>query len=55
MGAPMRQALPPGILAEAVETLQQGGERVVLGPSADGGYIPFAATSVTPDVQGNCC
>lgn len=30
--------LPPDILAEAVETLRQGGERVVLGPSADGGY-----------------
>jgi rSAM/selenodomain-associated transferase 1 len=30
--------LPPGLLVQALETLRQPGDRMVLGPASDGGY-----------------
>ena len=38
--------LPPAILADAVHRLEQPGDRVVLGPSSDGGYYLLGCKTV---------
>src|SRR3954470_9262644 len=42
--------VPPNAFAEAVEILSKPGDRVVLGPSDDGGYYLIGLKSVHPEV-----
>lgn len=42
--------LPPRLLAETIEALDRDGDRVVLGPAADGGYVLIGVKSDRPDL-----